>query len=171
MSFQTALRIYLETGVEMVIPYDASHRVEQEIAPVAEAGAVEVDVNGDAVPLPATQHRKFTTSISVNDLGAPALADLWPADRITVHSVAKLTQGVPGSGSVTLIRDPVPGSVQCFNAAGRIVAHTRSGRAVTASGARYVRYAPVLAMVVTEHSWSVSEITAEASWSLSAREA
>lgn len=171
MSFQTALKIFLENGVELAIPVDASHRVEQEIAPVQEAGAVEVDVNGNAIPLPAKQHRKFQTSISVSDAGTPALADIWPADLITVHSVARLTQTVPAGGVVVLIRAPVSASVQCYNAAGQIVSHTRSGRTVTAVGARYVRFAPILDMVVTEHSWSVNEITAEASWSLSAREA
>jgi hypothetical protein len=171
MNFVSALRIYLESGAELAIPRDSDFGVEQEIAPVSEAGAVEVDVNGNAVPLPATQHRKFTTSLSVGSVtGVPALADIWPASRLTIHSVAKLTQSVPPGGEVELIRSPVSGSVRCYNAAGAVVAHSRSGRTVTAAGASYVRYAPILEVVVTEYQWSAHETAAESSWSLSARE-
>lgn len=170
--FRTALRIFLESGAELAIPCDSDFGVEQEISPVPEAGRVEVDVNGDAVPLPASQHRRFLTSISVGSVtGVPALADIWPASRLTIHSIAKLTQSVPASGSVMLIRDPVPATVKCYNDAGKVVAHSRTGRNVTAAGAKYVRYAPILDVVVTEHSWSANETSAESSWSLAAREA
>lgn len=170
--FRTALRIYLESGAEWVIPRDADFGVEQEISPVPESGRVEVDVNGNAVPLPATQHRKFQTSISVGSVtGVPPLADIWPASKLTIHSVTELTQSVPAGGTVQLIRDPVSGTVKCYNAAGALVAHTRSGRNVTAAGAKYVRYAPIMDVVVTEHSWSAHETSAESSWSLAAREA
>lgn len=170
--FRTALRIFLASGAELAIPMDADFGVEQEISPAPESGAVEVDVNGNAVPLPATQHRKFLTSISVGSVtGVAALADIWPASRLTIHCVARLTQSIPPSGEVELIRAPVSGTVQCFDNDGKRVSHARSGRSVTAAGAVYVRYAPILDVVVTEHSWSSNETSAESSWSLAAREA
>lgn len=172
MSFQSALKIFLESGVELAIPRRSAFAVEQEISPAPESGVVEVDVNGNAIPLPAAQHRKFVTSISVGSVTeVPALADIWPASKLTIHSIAKLTQTVPAGGSVQLIRDPVPGSVACYNAAGAKITHTRTGRNVTAAGAKYVRFAPILEVVVTEHNWSANETSAESSWSLSAREA
>lgn len=172
MSFTSALKISFESGAELAIPRRSAFAVEQEISPAPEAGAVEVDVNGNAIALAAEQHRKFVTSISVGSATeVPALADIWPATKLKIHSIAKLTQTVPPSGSVTLIRDPVAGSVVCYNAAGAVVAHSRTGRNVTAAGAKYVRFAPILDVVVTEHNWSVNETAADSSWSLSAREA
>ena len=75
------------------------------------------------------------------------------------------------AGAATLARNPVPGSVVCFDAAGDEVAHTRTGRSITAAGAVRVVYRPILACVVSGHSQDCDEITGDVSWSVSATEA
>lgn len=169
--WSTALKLTLtSSGQEIVIPYEAGRGIQQSLAPIDGGMDMRRSVNGELIVVANPLFRKYATEISATDFVAPALGGAWKGAGVTVECVVPITQAVV-SGSATLGRDPVPASVECFNASGDPVSHTRSGRNVTAAGAVLVRYRPILSCVVTNVSWDHSELSFESnSWSISLEE-
>lgn len=163
-TFQTDLAI---GGV--FIPYGAARGVSVSIAPV-EAGGMRRTINGTLIDLTRSTHRKYRLEIQCQDTIAPTLAALWRGQTVGVFAPLRLRQAV-SSGSATLIRSPVPGTVRCFTAAGAPVASTVSGTSVSgASGAAYVEYQPSMSMMVMERSEDYAEWDATTGWSITLEE-
>jgi hypothetical protein len=159
-SFQTDLAI---SGV--VIPYGAARGIDVSIAPI-DAGGMRRTINGTLVDLTRSTHQKYRLEITCRDTVAPALAALWRGQTVSVNAPIPLRQ-VVSSGSATLVRTPVPGSVRCFTADGTPVPATVSGTSVSTSpSAAYVEYKPVMTMMVVERSEDFAEWDATTGWSI-----
>jgi hypothetical protein len=123
-------------------------------------------INGTLVDLTRSTHRKYRLEITCRDTVAPALAALWRGQTVSVNAPIPLRQ-VVSSGSATLIRTPVPGSVRCFTADGTPVPATVAGATVSTSpSAAYVEYKPVMTMMVVERSEDFAEWDATTGWSI-----
>jgi hypothetical protein len=159
-SFQTDLAI---SGV--VIPYGAARGIDVSIAPI-DAGGMRRTINGTLIDLTRSTHRKYRLEIECRDTVAPTLAALWRGQTVSVDAPIRLRQ-VVSSGSATLIRTPVAGSVRCFTAAGTPVSATVSGTSVSgATGADFVEYQPTMDMMVVERSEDFAEWDATTGWSI-----
>lgn len=169
--FTTALRFYLAGGAQIRIPKEAGGGVSQSLQIIEQAAQLRRDVNGGLIRLQNPSFRKYRTEISVNGAGSPTLGNLNPGDLLTIHCIAEITQRV-ASGAATLVRDPVPGSVRCYdNNSRRTADPTVSGRSITgASGATFLVFRPILECAVEAYSYDRNETSAEVSWSLIAVE-
>lgn len=169
--WQTNLKLTLaSSGQEIVIPYEASRGTKQSISQIDGGADFRRTVNGDLVAVANPLFRRYAIEISGSDSAAPALGGVWIGDAVTVECITPITQRVIG-GATTLGRTPVSGSVECFNAAGDLVSHSRSGRSVTSAGAVIVRYRPILDCIVTgAPSWDGAELSLDVSWSLQLEE-
>lgn len=169
--WSTALKLTLTaSSQQVVIPYESSRGIKQSLAPIDGGLDMRRSVNGELVVVANPLFRKYVTEISASDFAAPALGSVWKGTGVTVECVVPITQAVV-SGAATLGRDPVSGSVEAFAANGDPVAHTRTGRNITAASATYVRYRPILSCVVTAVSWDHGEISFEGNaWSMSLEE-
>ena len=167
----TALKLFRGGTTEIRIPRHAGFGVEQSLAFIEHAGQSKRDVNGGLIRIQNSLFRKYTTEISVSRTGTPTFGNLDSQDLLTIHCVVEITQRIAG-GAATLSRDPVPGSVRCFNSNDRaITGFAVTDRSVTgASGATYLTFRPILECAVSAFSWSKNEITGEVAWSLSAQE-
>lgn len=150
------------------IPAGAGRGINQSYEQIS-SGQVIRDINGVLHDLTSPSHRKWRTTISCRDQSAPTLSDLWIGDEVEVSCIAPFRQPVV-SGAVVLSRDPVSGSVQAFDSAGKPVAATVSGRDVSTPGAAYVFFRPVLTMRIVEKSEDMDEWGAEVGWSVSLEE-
>ena len=168
-TMQTDLALYLEGGAEIVIPYEASVGISQSLSPISEGAEMRRGVNGQLIVVASPLFRKYETEVSCRDMSAPTLGDVWIGQLVTIRCVATLSQRI-AAGAATLARDPVSGSVVCYNAAGDEVAHTCTGRSITAAGAARVVYRPILSCAVTAFSIDEDEISGDVSWSISATE-
>lgn len=166
--WSTALKITLTaTGQEIVIPYEAGRGIKQSLESTGDEADWRRSVNGTLIVVEKPLFRKYASEISCSDYVAPALGALWKGARVTVNCVATMMQPISG-GAVTLGRTPVSNSIICYDTAGEVVPHTRSGRNVTCAGAVRVEYRPVLQCIVTDFSWDRSELSFESnSWSIS----
>lgn len=168
----TTLRMYFDGGAELRIPYEASVGVSQSLTEIAESATMRRNVNGGLIRRQRPSFRKFATEISGRFFGSPAFGDMHRGDLLTIHCTTPIRQSVSPSGTATLIRDCVSGSVACFNSAGDVVSHSRSGRSISgATGANHLLFRPILICAVDEFSWNLDDMTLDVSWSLSAVEA
>lgn len=169
--WQTNLKLTLSSsGQEIVIPYEASRGTRQSITQIDGGADFRRTVNGDLVVVANPNFRRYAVEISGNDSASPALGGVWIGDQVTVECITPISQRMIG-GTAALGRDPVPGSVECYNAAGDLVSHLRSVRSVTAAGAVFVRYRPILDCFVTSApNWDGAELSLDVSWSLQLEE-
>jgi hypothetical protein len=96
----------LLTITGLVTPYSA-RGLDQVLEPIPQASAMRRTVNGALVDLSVPQMRKYRSTITCNDMNAPAIDDVWPGQQVTVDCVAELAY-VTSGGSAD--RTVVPGS-------------------------------------------------------------
>jgi hypothetical protein len=150
-----------------------SARTLRQTLEVLDNGELRRTVNGALVDLTRAQARKFRSTISCDDQDIPGFAHLWKGALVTVDCAAPLSQSItPPTAEITLIRPPVPGSVEGFAADGTAVALSAldgQDASFTAPVA-LTRFRPRLAMRVVSRSWDLSEAAAETGWSLELEE-
>lgn len=93
------------TGLD-VAPY-ATRGATQTLQPIPQAAAMLRTVNGELDDLGLSQFWKYASTISCEDLKAPAFNGLWQGREITVECISELSYKTAGG---TPDRDVVPGS-------------------------------------------------------------
>lgn len=166
MTRKSQLRIF-KGGVEIPLPPGSSRWLDFSMDPIAEASQIERAIDGSIVDLGSNAFNLYAVVISCSDMRFPAFSNVWPRDVLTIHAPQSL---VEYGDAITLSRDPVPESVVAYDAENRAVAVTVNGRSVSAPGAVYVEYRPILSVMVSGFSRSSREMKASSSWSLSATE-
>lgn len=89
-----ALTLLKITGLE-VAPY-ATRGATQTLRPIAQAAAMLRTVNGELDDLSLAQFRKFASTISCEDVKAPAFNGLWQGQEITVECISELSYKTVG---------------------------------------------------------------------------
>jgi len=165
------------------IPPWSCRGARQNLTPDVDA-QMERDVNGSLkdIPLPAS-FQKLRTSISCEDVAAPAFGDLVYGQQIVISCIQE--RGIPitlaaGVGSATLPRDAVAGTGRAVAATGAQASATLSGTgnrtaAVdfgdgSLSGQAWIYYRPILTCRVENWTCDFDEWAATYNWSLDARE-
>lgn len=169
MTSETLLTI---SGV--VFPPGSGRGISQTLTPIG-GGEILRTVNGDLVDLTRPEFQKFATEITCSDMEAPTLAGIWPGKDVTIGCIKMRWQPVsPAADTVTLIRDPVAGSVLGYSAAGALVAlntGASNGRSLVFVGnVALVGFRPSLVCRVTAWDDNTDEYNASVAWKLSAEE-
>lgn len=128
-------------------PYSA-RGIEQTLEPIAQTQALRRTVNGALVDISAPELRKYRSTITCNDMNAPALDGVWPGQLVTVGCVSELSYATSGG---TPARSVVAGS-------SRVVGS-------------YTFYRPSLSMRVVNFQTVTDEWGATVGWSLELEEA
>jgi hypothetical protein len=129
-----------------VQPYSA-RGLSQSLDPIAQASNARRTINGALKDVSFDAFRKFKSTITANDQTAPAFAELWPGEIVTVDCVAELSYLTAG------------GSPK---------------RTVVAGSSRvegdYTFYRPQLTMMVLSYATNAAEYDAQVSWSMQLEE-
>jgi hypothetical protein len=146
----------------------------QELALVKQ-GVLTRTVNGVMVFLGHTEHQKYTTKIQGRDPQAPALEALWRGREVFVHCVQFLTQEIaPGVDEVVLSKLPCPQSIRVFSQSGESPFHLTSNSTIRldaiSSCKRFVRYRPLLKMMVVDVWMNLQEKQKNIEWVLTLEE-
>ena len=140
-----------------------------------EFGELRRTVNGTLLNLIPIEFRKYSLTISSDDMRPPALSRLWKGTELNgVVPVSELGDFIlMGGTSRTLERTPYAGSVRLLGPDGlpAAVPFTINGKIVTLTGAApfdlRIYYRPVLRMLVSA-AWTNAETerSAVSSWTL-----
>lgn len=136
---------FLELSVNGVALYSA-RGLEQTLEPIDAAAVTRRTVNGTLVDLSVDKMHKYKSTISCEDIEAPALDGIMPGMEITVDCVAELVFPTAGTPTRTVIAG--------------------SAREVGA----YTVYRPRLNMMVTALNQSINEYDRKVSWELELEE-
>ncbi|WP_279482244.1 hypothetical protein [Aureimonas sp. SK2] len=151
--------------------------VRESLRPI-ENGQRRRTINGRLRHTGRPEFNLYELEISSDDVQPPALSRLWAGTIVTIVPVSELGDYVGNGGTtVTLVRDPHPGSVRTRDSQGLPVPLSVVGRVVTlakpADGLVRLHYRPVLTLMVTE-AWTQDEAetggAASTSWSISLAE-
>lgn len=71
------------------IPLYSARGIKQTIRPVTESGDMSRDVQGDLDDYSDENFRKFETTISCEDMRAPAFDGFWPGMHITIECIVE----------------------------------------------------------------------------------
>ncbi len=144
----------LPVGFETVLnlssmgqPLYSARGLKQTLTPISAAGFLQRDINGSLCNLSDSNFTKYSSVITGEDQAPPAFDDVWPGKLVTVSCICELAY--PGYASAT--RTAVPASI------------------VTDAGG-FVRYRPVLNMMVTDFSIDHDEWNRLINWTLSLEE-
>lgn len=158
---------------DIVIPVGSARGIAQSIE-IIDNGDMRRTINGTLKNLTRQENRKFSSTINASDFSSPALAGIWRGDVIDVSCIEPLRQTVnPADTDVTLIRDPVAGTVRGIDqVTGSFVSPSSVvGRDVTfASAVTMVEFKPILTMMVTDISFDKDEYSTDESWSIQLEE-
>jgi len=165
MTTKTNLRIFKD-NVEIPIVVGSSRFIDTSHEPISGSYQAERAIDGTLINLKYDGFDSYAVSISCTDHNAPALTGIFPGSVITVHYPAEFIEPGP---SVTLTRDPVPGSIVAHSADGRILSRPE-GKTLNVPGAAYFSYRPILTIMVNGFSNSNKERKADARWSISGEE-
>ena len=158
----------------LVIPVGAGRGITQSLQPI-DNGSLRRTVNGNLVDLTREENRKFESQIRCTDMATPAMAELWKGTEILVGCISILNQNVnPIANAVTLIRDPVAGSIFGFEVDGtKHEPVSVLGRDITFDvgiDVANVEFRPELNMRVVANSTSTDEYEAEEGWQIDLQE-
>ena len=151
--------------------------VRESLRPI-ENGQRRRTINGKLRHTGRPEFHLYELEVSSDDVQPPALSRLWAGSVVTVIPVSELGDVIGSQGTtVTLTRDPHPGSVRARDSQGLPVPLNVVGRVVTlnapAVGMVRLHYRPMLTCMVTE-AWSQDEAetggAASTSWSISLAE-
>lgn len=152
----------------LAIPTGSARGITQSLQPI-DNGDIKRTVNGSLVDLTRPLNRKYESQLRCSDMATPAIAELWKGQTLLVGCISILNQNVdPVSTNVTLIRDPVAGSVFGFEADGtKVIPDTVIGRDVVfPTDVANVEFRPELTMMVMATSTDTDEYAAEEGWSI-----
>lgn len=181
-----------------IIPIGSGRGITQTLN-IVNNGVMRRTVNGSLVDLTRDQNRKFDSKISANDLITPTMAGIWKGMELEVQCIATIRQlqfnsggyllledggihlledgggdelDVIGADVLTLIRDPVAGSIVGRGLSGQKIATTIiSGRDVTfADTIAYAEFRPKLQMRVSDITLSDDEYSAKQNWQIDLEE-
>lgn len=157
------------------LPPFSARGIKQTYKVIDGGSEMKRTANGRLVAVATPELRKYSTSISCEDMAAPAFEDVWKGTLVTAHWLAELYASIPaGWASIVLTRDPVLGGVKVYDKAGTDVSFSVAGRTVTIPAARAeavtVAYRPVLDMLVMDWNVDVDEWGAVTGWSLDLEE-
>jgi hypothetical protein len=138
-------------------------------------GVLTRTVNGEMVFLGNTEHQKYITHIRGRDPQAPALESLWRGREVFVHCIQFLTQEIAiGVDEVMLSKSPCPQSISVFSQEGDTPFQLTSNRAVhletISSKKRFIRYRPLLKMMVVDTWMNVQEKQKVIEWMMKLEE-
>lgn len=89
----------------MGVPPYAARGLQQTLEPIQAAGSMRRTINGTLVDLANENFRKYRSTISCDDMNAPAFEGFWPGMQVTVDCVAELgyetMSGAPARPVVT----------------------------------------------------------------------
>lgn len=152
----------------IAIPTGSGRGITQTLSPI-DNGNLRRTVNGTLKDLTRLQNRKFESSVQCTDMGSPAIAELWKGQIILVGCIQVINQNIdPASLTVTLIRDPIAGSIFGFEADGtKQIPTIVAGRDITFGvSIIHVEFRPELSMMVVSNSMNTDEYAAEEGWDL-----
>lgn len=141
----TDLKLFRSTGEEIPFPEGSAMFIHASLDPISASAKLARTANGVLVDLSDPAYRKYSLSLSADDVRLPALANLWRGERFTVECPICLRER-----GTTPSRPVVPGTV--------------------ALGDGWVEYRPILDALLTDNSLSETEGQGAASWSLSFEE-
>lgn len=152
----------------------SDRQLRESLQPI-DAGELRRTVNGTLTNLSDPAFRKYSISVSCDDLFPPTLSRIWRGAQVTVKPISELVDVIAVAGtSRTLERTPVAGSVRCVDVDGSPVACTVAGAVVTlgAAATKTVRvfFRPQLTMLVSSWSQNEDEAGAATSWSIDLEE-
>jgi len=130
-------------------PYSA-RGLTQTLEHIDQAANVKRTVNGNLKNIAFDGFKKYRTTISCQDVEAPALDGVWPGDQIEVHCSAELAYLTSDVSVVHPARPAVSGSPRVEG--------------------DYTYYRPVLIMMITAFTGSHVEWDGTVSWSMTAEE-
>ncbi|OJV47958.1 MAG: hypothetical protein BGO28_03780 [Alphaproteobacteria bacterium 43-37] len=149
--------------------FSAAH-CTQEFSLVRQ-GMLTRTVNGEMVYLGNADHQKYITQIRGKDSHAPALENLWRGREVIVHCIQFLTQEIAsGVNEVVLSKLPCPQSIRVLGFEGDTPVHHISEKAIfletESSHKRFLRYRPLLKMMVVDVEMSIQEKQNLIEWSI-----
>lgn len=162
---KTQLRIF-KNGSELPLPPGSYRFLTFSKKPINEAIQQRRAMDGTLVNLGYAEMLRYEISISCNDQKIPPLSNVVPGSYLTIHSPEVMSEPGP---AITLDREPVPGSIQAFDASGVLIAEPE-GRTLNVPGAAYFEYRPIFNVMVGPVSSSSKDMKAQVSWSLTAQE-
>jgi hypothetical protein len=131
-----------------VPPYSARD-VQQTIEPIDQGMRYRRTLNGKFVPVSADGFRRYRTTLSCEDMDAPALGDIFAGIAVEMWCVHELA--IEGDvGSAGLERPAVPGSIRVENG--------------------FTFYKPILHVYITGWNYQTNEREQVVGWSMSAEE-
>jgi len=152
-------------------PLGSARGISEQVKPI-QGGEQERDWNGVLVDLTRPEFRKYAVTLSCKDQEHPTFGDVWPGTTVTVSCIKRLRQASAGT-EITLIRDPVAGSVRAENptTGARIEVVSVTGRAVVLAAApAIVSFRPTLSCQVMDWNADTEEYAAARGWTLSLEE-
>lgn len=167
MSDETILKLG-----DLIIPVGAGRGITQTLQPI-DNGDLRRTVNGTLLDLTRTENRKYESQVQCTDMAAPTLAGIWKGSEIAVNCIKHLRQVVtPESTNVTLIRDPVAGSVVGYDSSGnKVTPDSVVNRDVTfLVNVAMVKFRPALTMMVVALTENEDEYAAEEGWTIDLEE-
>lgn len=165
-------------GAEVPLPLASARQADTTLEPI-DNGEVVRTWNGDLIDLTRPEHRKYDLRVSASGMRSPPLDHVWRGQSIEVDCIDTLRQ-FDVSTTITLERDPVPGSVAAYRVDHANATHAAipvlsvSGRDVTLdafSGTAVVEYRPRLQMKLVAFNRQSAEWDAEERWNLELLEA
>jgi len=161
---------------DIALPTGSSRFISQTLQPI-DNGDVRRTVNGNLRDMTRDENRKFEGQLSSTDQATPALAGVWKGSIHIVECVKKFRDNLsPAAAAVTLIRDPVVGSVFGYVAdpCEKVLPDTVGGvgnRDITfPQDVDYIEYRPILTMMVLANSINEDEAAAEEGWQIDLEE-
>lgn len=157
---------------EIIFPVGSARGITQSFD-LVDNGSLRRTVNGTLVDTTRQVNRKYTTSISCNDMGMPTLTGLWRGMQVDVDCISKFREFYnPPSEIVNITRTPVDGSIVGYNSLGEKVEFISQDELELTfdSEVSFVDYSPRLTMLVSSVSHDEDEYGAETSWSIDLEE-
>ena len=138
-------------------------------------GVLTRTVNGQMVFLGNPEQKKYITHIRGRDPQAPALEALWRGREVHVHCVQFLTQEIDsGVDEVALSKSPCHGSIRVFSQAGeahfQLISHKVIRLEKSCSHRQFIRYRPLLKMMVVDVWVNLQEKQNLIEWTLKLEE-
>lgn len=155
----------------IIFPASSGRGITESLS-LLDNGVLRRTVNGTLTDTTRIENRKFVSQIKCSDLKTPTLADIWKGQQLVGTTTQPFRQFVNNLSVVTLFRTPLTGSVSGYNSSDvKQVLNSVVGNVATfATPVAYVKFNPVLTMLVTSIVYTNDEYSAVEGWEVDLEE-
>lgn len=152
-------------------PAFSARGCQQDLSLIQEPELFKRTINGELLFLGEEGHGKYTSTITCQDKGIPAISHLSRGAVVKVSCIQTLTQPLV-EGKATLTRPSVPGSLLCFDGSGKKEAFHVTEELLTPESASegFIRFRPILTMRILHFRFKTDEWGAKVGWALELEE-